>query len=476
MKPENTKDELLQKRERADAASEAADDAAFLRAIEKKKNMRRTADDGRGTASDALLHADVTNKTDTESTENASPIASIGETVREKVAYVSDTERAHAHGRSKAQNAFRRFLTVLCVLLCMIVVGYTVFVFVPIPFVRKWRDIYIGTAMTTGDHQWLATYFIPSGIIDEVMNENTIDTDVIGGIEHLTRPVDTEEEHTGEPVGTESEPVETQPIEELDILGLKNLTVGGLDYAGNEVTLVDEEEGLFISKIDRGTYKGLVMLVDDPSRVFVGTTPEKTTRGYRIGEMMEYYGDVIAGVNASGFSDPNDSGDGSDIIGFCMSQGESWGNYVSYMASIVFTEDDKLVVGVFNDWESYGIRDGMQFGPVLVANGEINIKAGAAASFGLHPRTAIGQRADGAIVLLVIDGRDLTHSIGCTIEDMATIMMEYNAENAGCCDGGSSCVLAYDGEVLNKNSSANPKYGRRMPNAFLVRSKKVSES
>ena len=73
--------------------------------------------------------------------------------------------------------------------------------------------------------------------------------------------------------------------------------------------------------------------------------------------------------------------------------------------------------------------------------------------------------------MLIIDGRNPMWSMGCTVGDMATIMASYGAVNAGCCDGGSSSVLAYNGAVLNKNSSANPTYGRLLPNAFLVRSK-----
>jgi exopolysaccharide biosynthesis protein len=74
-------------------------------------------------------------------------------------------------------------------------------------------------------------------------------------------------------------------------------------------------------------------------------------------------------------------------------------------------------------------------------------------------------------MFLVIDGRDITWSVGCTVGDMAEIMMQYGVVNAACCDGGSSSIMAYNGEVLNHNSSANPAYGRRMPNAFLVRPK-----
>lgn len=466
MKEYTTKNEQRRVRE------EEADDLAFRRAVEKKKNISRTAKEESEAAFAAPKEVNGLASSTTVQTEN--------KTAKDffKAIVGAITSRcAKKNGASGEKKAFRVFLSVIGLMLGMLIVGYTVFVFVPIPFVRKWRDLYIGTAMTTADHQWLATYFIPGNIIEDVMSNNKIDTDVIGGYEHLTQPV-TGTETEPEDV-TASEDTGTPPVEDPykdDILGLKLLSVGGKDYAGNEITVVDEEEGLFISKIDGGTYKGLVMLIDDPSRIFVGTTPAKTTRGYRIGEMMDYYGGVIAGINGSGFSDPNDCGDGSGIIGYCMSQGESWGRYAGYMASLVFTKNDRLVVGVINDWESYGIRDGLQFGPVLVANGKINITAGAAASYGLQPRTAIGQREDGAIVMLVIDGRDITYSLGCTIEDMANIMMQYEAVNAGCCDGGSSCVLAYEGVVLNKNSSANPTYGRRIPNAFLVKSKKAQST
>lgn len=379
-------------------------------------------------------------------------------------------------------------------LILLVLLGYLTFVFVPIPFVRFWRNIYIETAMTTADHQWLATKFIPAKIINEVWHDEKR-PEVEAGFENL-RTVETDSAEPTVPVLPDDKnpesgahtpditPPETEhvlptdphhPEKQNDILGLAGLKVGEKDYAGYKVLTIDKEEGLYIAEITGksggiNTYRGRVMLVDDPARIFVGTTPEKKVRGYRIKEMMAYYGDVVAGINASGFADPNDNGDGKDIVGFCMSEGETWGYYSDYYTSIVFTTDNKLVIGVISDWSKYNIRDGMQFGPALIANGEKLFSD--SGGYGLHPRTAIGQRADGAIILLVIDGRDPTYSVGCTMLDMANVMEAYGAVNAGCCDGGSSCVLAYNGEVLNHNSSANPTYGRRIPNAFLVRSKK----
>ncbi len=372
-----------------------------------------------------------------------------------------------------------------CVLLLLI--GYLIFVFCPIPFIRNLRNVYIGTAMTTGDHQWLATSFMPSYIIDEVMNV-PLETEPLGYTTDLVRRTESvdsdavtiDSDTTIESATTKEQQSQNPSEIKVDILGLADLKVGEKDSAGNKVLIVDEEEGLYVAEISgsgyMGTgYKGRVMLIDDPSRVFIGVTPEKTQTGYRIPDMMSSYGDIIAGINASGFHDPNDSGDGKDIIGFCMSEGESWGKYVSNMASIVLTEDNKLVVDYISDWDSYNIRDGMQFGPapILFAGGKRMVDEKNGLWYGIHPRTAIGQREDGVIILLVIDGRDITYSVGCTMNDLGDIMEAYGAVNAGCCDGGSSCVLAYDGKVINRNSSLNPKYGRRIPNAFLVRSKKT---
>jgi hypothetical protein len=49
---------------------------------------------------------------------------------------------------------------------------YVVAVFSDIPFIVKWRTIYIETAMGTLSHHWLATVFIPKSVIDAVMSGN----------------------------------------------------------------------------------------------------------------------------------------------------------------------------------------------------------------------------------------------------------------------------------------------------------------
>lgn len=372
-----------------------------------------------------------------------------------------DADMENAKRVPNKKNAFlniickKRVIIPFCAVL-LICAAYLTFVFSNIPFVKFWRTIYIETAMTTADHQWLATYFIPKSVIDEVMVNVTDTSDVIGGGEHLEDKDD--------------EPVEVEDTD--DILGQKKLSVGDTDYAGYTVLINDIEQGIVVSEVSGDMFRGQVMLIDDPSRVYLGTTPNKNVEGLRIKAMMAHHG-AIAGINASGFDDPNDSGHGGDVIGLSYSDGEYWGVAVDYYGAILMTSDNKLVVGNVRDWKNYDIRAGIQFGPVLIADGVAQIEG--SGGYGLHPRTAIGQREDGVIIFVIIDGRQPTWSIGCTMGDLIEILQKYGAVNAACCDGGSSSVLAYKGEVINRNSSLNPTYGRRLPNAWLVAPKESAE-
>ena len=111
-----------------------------------------------------------------------------------------------------------------------------------------------------------------------------------------------------------------------------------------------------------------------------------------------------------------------------------------------------------------GIRDCCFYGPTLIVNGEPTLVNGSGS--GINPRTAIGQCADGSVLLLVIDGRQI-NSIGATFADVIEVMLEYGAVNAYNLDGGSSTVLYYNGEYVN---SASPLTGSRLiPTAFIVK-------
>ena len=397
---------------------------------------------------------------------------------------MNETKRKPDKGMTWITLLKKKYIWIPLAAVFLLAAMYAAAVYSPIPFIARWRAIWIETAMTTADHQWLATAFIPKSVIDDVMSKQTDTSDIVGGGLHLletTTPPETTAVPEDTDIADETDapeettvPEETAPPEPVvtDILGQAELTVGGKDYAGYTVLTNDIEEGIVISEVTGTGYKGRVMLIDDPSRVYLGTTTMKNKEGLRIKSMLSHY-DAVAGINASGFADPNDAGHGGDVIGLSYSDGEFWGSAVTYYGSVLMTSDDKLVVGNVRDWEKYDIRAGIQFGPVLIADGKEAISG--TGGYGIQPRPAIGQREDGVIVFLVIDGRQPTWSIGCTMGDLVEVLLKYGVVNAACCDGGSSSVMAYNGEVINKNSSANPSYGRRLPNAWLVAPKEKNE-
>jgi hypothetical protein len=111
--------------------------------------------------------------------------------------------------------------------------------------------------------------------------------------------------------------------------------------------------------------------------------------------------------------------------------------------------------------KSKGIQSGVCFGPVLISNGVPREQSFS----GVNPRTAIGQRSDGAILMLVIEGRQVT-SMGATYQDLTEIFLSYGAVNACNLDGGSSTMMWYQGGYVNKCASVIGI--RPLPTTFLV--------
>ena len=234
--------------------------------------------------------------------------------------------------------------------------------------------------------------------------------------------------------------------------------------------LIVEENGIQIFEVHGPTYNGWIMVVQDPSRVGVGVCRENfnSKPGLVLHDIAARY-NAIAAINGGGFSDEGGLGNGGRPIGLVISGGEVLNKAsINSDHNIVmgFDQDDKLIVGKMTSDEAVekGLRDALAFGPALVVNGEPAKFSGS--SSGMNPRTAIGQRRDGAVLMLVIDGRQAS-SLGATYADMINVLMEYEAFNAANLDGGSSSMLWYNGEYINKGVILTGS--RELPTAFIVR-------
>ena len=258
---------------------------------------------------------------------------------------------------------------------------------------------------------------------------------------------------------------------------------------GNSNEWDNYPDGVRIERRSGDTYNAHIMIVKNPAQVYMGTSTEKFSTaipGKRITEVMAENPDVIAAINAGAFNDDGTASSyvGSTPLGLVMSNGNCvWtsGKQPGLEGFAGFNEDNILVVSKTNlsqsEAENLKIRDGCCFGPVLIVNGEVNLEAYNNKS-GFNPRTAIGQRADGAVIFVCIDGRQ-AGSMGGTYADIINIMQEYGAVNACNMDGGSSSVMMYRdtygklgtaGEtVMVNNYSLLQSQPRRMPNFWMVR-------
>lgn len=275
----------------------------------------------------------------------------------------------------------------------------------------------------------------------------------------------------------------------------ENVTdVSAVVISRNALTSANDEwaaypDGIRIETVSGNTYNATVMIVRNPEQVYLGISTHEgfstSIPGKRLTAAIEDEG-AIAAVNGGAFNDNGTTASyvGTLPAGLVYSEGECvWtsGKPSETSGFAGFTEDNILIVHKDNiskaQAEELNIRDGCCFGPVLIMNEEINMEAYNKVS-GLNPRTAIGQRADGAVVFVCIDGRQPS-SMGGEYADVIDIMVEYGAINACNMDGGSSTVMMYRdtygiygeaGAVQMMNSySLLQSEPRKMPDFWLIR-------
>ena len=281
------------------------------------------------------------------------------------------------------------------------------------------RDLIITSAMTTLSHKYLATRLYSKATIEAVLAKNKVDE--LG-------------------FNTDANAIDT---------AVKNGTVK-------------------LTKVKGSNYNGWLLEISDLSWVRLGVPKSFGEKGQKLPYLVTDY-NAIAGINAGGFADANGFGNGGYAMGIVVVDGTIVKNSTNtYHNLIGFNNKNVLVLGKYttNEIKAMKIRDAVEFTPFLIINGTPATMTGNG-GWGYAPRTAIGQRKDGTVLFLVIDGRSLT-SAGCTMKELQRLMIEYGAYNAANLDGGSSTVMSYNGEIVNKPSGSDADGMRFLPNAFLV--------
>ena len=270
--------------------------------------------------------------------------------------------------------------------------------------------------------------------------------------------------------------------EEVDT-GLINVGgAGSIDLSAEEQEWGDIE----IFEVKGSTYYGTMIYLKDPSRLSVATIYPWRSRGVPLDELVKSAG-AIGGINGGLYNSTNNSGGAP--YGVVVSNGEIQMNQPQSWPGLVLiglTEENILQIIDISSMrqsdivalvEERHIRDAVTFQEEssdannhfvqLIINGEAREMNGAGS--GLNPRTAIGQRADGSLLLFVTDGRGKNGHTGASAFDLINVMMKYGAVNAANLDGGSSSCMYYDGEYLMDSVTfyySNSSW--RLPAGFVI--------
>ena len=304
------------------------------------------------------------------------------------------------------------------------------------------RDFWITTAMTTMHHQYLATWFYSDETIDKVLAQNKVieNTDEIN-------------------------------MDLIDIYDNSTVTTTYKDEYDRQVLEHEEGEVYKFFKVDGYNFDAYMAVIYDPSKIHVVHTKYLWDTGQYLVDMAKD-NDAIVAINGGAFADVNGLSNGGAPEGILIKDGKiiQASRNRRYGGGVVgFTNDNKLYLGDVSAQEAVnnGVRDAVEFGPYLVVNGKASFIQGNG-GFGIHPRTAIGQRKDGIVLFLVVDGRRID-SMGTDMKNLCDIMVKYGAINASNLDGGNSSVMVINNKIVNRPINwDNLEQTRPIATGFIV--------
>lgn len=410
---------------------------------------------------------------------------------------------------NQKKGRWKRHLVRTVIIIFVLVGLYLTAVFSNIPFIAKWRTIYIETAMSTKTHQWLATYFIPKSVIDQVMADVEADLNSQVGLSSLWDEEDIVESETVRPTETaEVSPSESpkdtisdadsatnsaetaffEKYWELDTTsfreyiernpdaiadGYDHLVIDNFDgdlnidtTNGDEIYALDAENNVLIVNVSGSNFQGKLAITKNAAQVDLVKSTSLGSCGQQLATLAENNDAVIA-INCSGFGDAEGHGNGGLVIGSLIIDGVEYGYPETGTWKLFgFKDDNRLYIMDYSSSEAKSFRWAAQFFPALILDGKSVVDG--TFGMGLQPRACIGQTRNGDFLMLIVDGRQVGYSVGCTVADCTDILLDYHAYQAMNLDGGSSAIMLYKGERITSPSSVSSE-GRYLPDALIIR-------
>ena len=317
----------------------------------------------------------------------------------------------------------------------LIILGAVVGLFLLYGPFTGFRDWYITTAMTTMTHQYLATWFYSSETIEEVLNRNRIIE-----INSVTDP----------------------SLVSTTVAASAPVVQSYTEYDKELLELDSNHPEYKIIEINEKKFSGYLAAVYDPSDLHVLVTEKLGKSGQYITTMAQKNEAKLA-INGGFFVDLKEDRTGGTPLGLTIANGKVITNksYSDEGGMIGFDTNNKLILGkvTVQKAKELNIRDCVTSGPFLIINGESSKVLGNG-GWGTAPRTAIGQRKDGVVLMLVVDGRRVGKP-GASMNDLIEIMERYGAYNAAALDGGTSSVMVENYKIINDPIDSDGKHKTR---------------
>ena len=277
----------------------------------------------------------------------------------------------------------------------------------------KFRSWLISTSMSTMNHQYICKWFYSDKEINKVLKGNYI--------------------------------LEVNEETDTSLINLKKDDNYANEYE-KQILKRKKNAKYKIIKLTVNDQKAWLVAVYDPSMVKVGVSSMVGKKGQYVTKMASNYKALLA-TNGGGFDNAPGDTTGGWPTGVTISNKKvvSDNNYLTAVQGggfIGMTDDNKLILvkqPTAKKVLSMNVRDGVSWGPFLIVNGKKSFIKGNG-GWGYAARTAIGQRSDGIILLLVVDSNS-TRTKGAGMTDLTEIMSNYGAVNAANLDGGTSSVL-----------------------------------
>ncbi len=340
------------------------------------------------------------------------------------------------HNKKKEEKSLKKKIFII---LCFaFIIFFSLFLFLFYGPIDSFKEFWITSAMTTMNHRYLATWLYSDKYINEVLKKNSI--------------------------------IEVDEVSDPNQIRFRRYTSTIYKNEYEKELLTHEKGALYkLINVSGKGYQGFLIAIYDPSRISIATTSQLGVRGESILTVSKRENAIIA-MNAGGFYDPDWNSNGALPHGTVISNGKVVSDYDDAKMGggfIGFTKENKFILGNMSKEEALniGYRDAIEFGPYLIINGKRSFIKGNG-GWGIAPRSAIGQRQDGIVLFLVINGR-LSSSIGADMVDLCDIMENYGAYNAANLDGGSSSELIINNEIIN-TPVAGGKDGLRDMSTFWI--------